>query len=139
MRLFKGLDRNQGVALAVISAGLLAVVLIFGRTSEDDAAKLGGTGRSSTDVACGSPTDNTMLVGRSSRSGLVVDSKLDGPNLVLVVDRARLALLDYATVKGVARAHYCALTAQDVWLRGVEFRSSPSGDAISRFSSSDLR
>lgn len=80
-----------------------------------------------------------MVIGQATQVGLVVDTKLEAYTLVLVVDRSRFARADYPTVRGVAIAYFCGLTDNDVGVRTVEFRTSPSGEAISRFSSADLR
>ena len=133
---WKGFAQATGLAVALVAAVVGGAYLIEG----PDAFRWGADQTTSGPAErCVSPADSAMVIGQARQVGLVVDTKLEAYDLILVVDRSRYARADYATVRGVAIAYFCGLADNDVGVRSVEFRTSPSGETISRFSSADLR
>lgn len=133
---WKGFAQATGLAVALIAAVAGGAYLFEG----PDAFRWGPNKTASQAVKrCVSPADSAMVIGQARQVGLVVDTKIEAYNLILVVDSSRFARADYATVRGVAVAYFCGLDDNNVGVRSVEFRASPSGEPISRFSSADLR
>ena len=130
-----------GVAQATGLAILAAAVVAGGAYAIQgpQAFKWQSPNTAGSDSQCISSADSEMVIGQARQVGLVMDTKLDGYSLILVVDRRRFEAADYATIRGVALAYFCGMANNDVGVRSVDFRTSPSGATISRFSSSDLR